>query len=387
MLEFSINAKELNDVVKKVSTAIDKKSYVPQLRTIFFRVEDRTLKVIGTNMEQWLEVRTDCIWDDRPGVVGIEHDDIKVILKMSGVLHFEDVSMEKEKKVSVKCGKRELTVQAVEDTDYFIPAMDSTEAKVLEVSEMWLHDTVSRLSTFVSYGEQGNKMMSCINFNTDTERVTALDGHRIGMRQIKDQKIYTLQRDVNLNAIYAAPTLKAVLDKKSEVKKVVMSVDNKWVKISGLDFTYIIKQPDGMYFNVDKLILDRDNFSFTADRENLLETIKYSADLIGKNKIPFVLHEANGKLYSYTLVQKYEALEEVDVQNLKMSESFYIGFNPHYWVDALNMADADEVKVNGGTKVDLTMIYGNEYSFMILPVHVQGTDLLTKMTMKFEKVA
>lgn len=52
MLKFSINAKELNDVVRKVSAAIDKKAYVKQLRTIFFLVEDRTLKVIGTNMEQ-----------------------------------------------------------------------------------------------------------------------------------------------------------------------------------------------------------------------------------------------------------------------------------------------------------------------------------------------
>lgn len=387
MLKFSINAKELNDVVKKVSAAIDKKSYVKQLRTVFFLVEDRTLKVIGTNMEQWLEVKTDCIWDDQSGVIGIEHDDMKMILKMFGVLHFEDVSMETEKKVSVKCGKRELTVQAVEDTDYFTPVMESTEAKVLETSESWLYDTVSRLATFVSYKEQGIKMMNCINFNTESERVTALDGHRIGMRQIKNQNIYTLQQNVNLNAIYATPTLKAVLDKKSEIKKVVMSVDGKWIKFSGMDFTYIIRNVEDMYFDVDKLIPNKDDYSFTADREKLLETIKYSADLIRKELIPFVFHEANGKLYSYTLVQKYEALEEIDVQNLKMSECFYIGFNPHYWVDALNMADADEVKVCGGKKVEPAMIYGNEYSFFVLPVYVQSADLLTKMTMRFEKVA
>lgn len=386
MLKFSINAKELNDVVKKVSAAIDKKAYMKQLRTIFFLIEDRTLKVIGTNMEQWLEVRTDCIWDDRSGVIGIEYDDMKMILKMSGVLHFEDVSMETEKKVAVKCGKRELTVQAVEDTDYFTPVMDNTEAKVLETSEMWMYDTVSRLSTFVSYKEYEN-MMNCINFNTESERVTALDGHRIGMRQIKNQNIYTLQQNVNLNAIYATPTLKAVLDKKSEIKKVVMSVDGKWIKFSGMDFTYIIRNVEGMYFDVDKLIPNKDDYSFTADREKLLETIEYSADLIRKELIPFVFHEANGKLYSYTLVQKYEALEEVDVRNLKMSENFYIGFNPHYWADALSMADADEVKVNGGNAKEPVMIYGDEYSFFVLPVHVQSADLLTKMTMRFEKVA
>lgn len=391
MLKFSINAKELNDVVRKVSAAIDKKAYVKQLRTIFFLVEDRTLKVIGTNMEQWLEVRTDCIWDDQPGVIGIEHDDMKMILKMSGVLSFEDVSMETEKMVSVKCGKRELTVQAAECTDYFVPTMDNTEAKVLETSESWLYDTVSRLATFVSYKEQGNKMMNCINFNTESERVTALDGHRIGMRQIKNQNIYTLQQNVNLNAIYATPTLKVVLDKKSEIKKVVMSVDGKWIKFSGMDFTYIIRNVEGMYFDVDKLISNKDDYSFTADREKLLETIKYSADLIGKELIPFAFHEANGKLYSYTLVQKYEALEEVDVRNLKMSENFYIGFNPHYWADALSMADADEVKVNGGNAKEPVMIYGNEYSFFVLPVHIgcadNGASILTRMNKKFENVA
>ena len=129
-----------------------------------------------------------------------------------------------------------------------------------------------------------------------------------------------------------------------------------------------------------------DSFSCVADKEKLLETVKYSKDIIGKEKIPFVLHSKNRNLYSYTAVAKYEVLEELEVNDLRMDD-MYIAFDPSFWVDALNTVDTDIVKICGGRNIDPLMIYGNEYDFLILPVRINNLPLMDKVTKKFEKVA
>lgn len=385
MLSFSITSKELGAVVKKANSALDNKSVFTPLRTIYFRSDDaNTLMVTSTNISQWLEVRTDRIWNCRSGIFGIESEDMKLILKMSGNVTFEDISMETENKISVKCGKRELTVNKICDTDYVLPAIGDEKQDVLEATESWLYDTVTKLTLFTSKSDVIS-LQKCINFNTKTKRVTALDGTRLTLKKMENVDIFTEQRNINMDATLASPVLKTVLDK-MESKKVLMSVDKTWICIKGNDFTYMIKHTDGVYYDVDKILPHNDSFSCVADKEKLLETVKYSKDIIGKEKIPFVLHSKNGKLYSYTAVKKYEVLEELEVNDLKMDD-MYIAFNPTFWVDALSTIDTEEVKICGGRNIDPLMIYGNEYDFLILPVNIKNQPLMDKVAKKFEKVA
>ncbi|RHS68181.1 hypothetical protein DW954_02265 [Clostridium sp. AM45-5] len=385
MLSFSITSKELEAVVKKANSALDNKSVLTPLRTIYFRSDDaNTLMVTSTNISQWLEVRTDRIWNCRSGIFGIESEDMKLILKMSGNVTFEDISMETENKISVKCGKRELTVNKVCDTDYVLPAMGNDERGVLETTESWLYDTVTKLTPFTSKSDVIS-LQKCINFDTKTKRVTALDGSRLALKKMENVEIITERRNINMDAALAFPVLRAVLNK-METKRVLMSIDKTWICIKGNDFTYMIHHTDGVYYDVDKILSQYDSFSCVADKEKLLETVKYSKDIIGKEKTPFVLHRKNEKLYSYTAVAKYEVLEELEVNDLRMDD-MYIAFNPSFWVDALNTVDTDTVKICGGRNIDPLMIYGNEYDFLILPVRINNLPLMDKVTKKFEKVA
>ena len=385
MLSFSITLKELGTVIKKASSALDNKSVLTSLRTIYFRADDsNTLMITSTNVAQWLEIKTDRIWNCKPGIFGIELEDMKLILKMSGNVTFEDISMETENKISVKCGKRELTVNKVCDTDYVLPAMGADEQNILEATESWLYDTVTKLTLFTSKSDVIS-LQKCINFNTKTKRVTALDGTRLTLKKMENVDIFTEQRNINMDATLACPVLKTVLDKIGN-KRTLMSIDKTWICIKGNDFTYMIKHADGVYYDVDKILPHNDSFSCVADKEKLLETVKYSKDIIGKEKIPFVLHSKNGKLYSYTAVTKYEDFEELEVNDLRMDD-MYIAFNPTFWVDALNTVDTDTVKICGGRNIDPLMIYGNEYDFLILPVNIKHQVLLDKAIKKFEKVA
>lgn len=188
-MKFTMNAKELKAMMEKGLAAIDKKVTLDSLKKLYMQVEeDGTVKMWGTDMEHFAEIRTNNAFDTSPGVLGIDIDDIKIISKMNGDVTLEDISTEKQQRINVKCGKKIVTIPRYANTDIFLPAMDDTETHILSVAENWLLETIVNLSLFTA-GTDVNKMMDVFNFNTKQKRIEALDRFRIGMRSLENQNI------------------------------------------------------------------------------------------------------------------------------------------------------------------------------------------------------
>ena len=378
-----MNAKELKTMMEKGMAAIDKKASLSSLTRLYFEVDGNGIvKVLGTNIEHYAEVRTDSAYQTSPGVLGISIDDIKIISKMSGEISIEDISTENEMKINIRCGKKNVTIPRYENTDIFLPSMDDTEEKIFTVKENWLLDTIVNLNTYTS-DAIGNKMFQVFNFNAKSKRVEALEGHRIGMRTLENQTIHTVSEYpfdmVKLNNI-CVPVFKKIMDKKSE-KEVVISQDKKYIKVEGNDFTYIVRRIDGEYFKVDQMLNIAEDFRFTPDRESILEAMKYDADLAkadNADRKPVVLHSENGNLYSYINTVKYEAFDELETKEIQMKDGLYIAFNPQFLADAFSIVDSDNPVCIGNNAKAPMLITGNEYSFLVLPVNITSDDYSVK---------
>ena len=382
-MKFTMNAKELKIMMEKGMAAIDKKASLSSLTRLYFEVDGNGIvKVLGTNIEHYAEVRTDSAYQTSPGVLGISIDDIKVISKMSGEISIEDVSTEKEMKINIRCGKKNVTIPRYENTDIFLPSMDDTEEKIFTVKENWLLNTVVNLNTYTS-DAIGNKMFQVFNFNAKSKRVEALEGHRIGMRTLENQTIHKVaENPFDMVKLYniCVPVFKKIMDKKSE-KEVVISQDKKYIKVEGNDFTYIVRRIDGEYFKVDQMLNIVDDFRFTPDRESILEAMKYDADLAkadNADKKPVVLHSENGNLYSYINTVKYEAFDELETKEIQMKDGLYIAFNPQFLADAFSIVDSDNPVCIGTNAKSPMLITGNEYSFLVLPVNITSDDYSVK---------
>lgn len=382
-MKFTMNAKELKTMMEKGVAAIDKKASLSSLTRLYFEVDGNGIvKVLGTNIEHYAEVRTDSAYQTSPGVLGISIDDIKIISKMSGEISIEDVSTENEMKINIRCGKKNVTIPRYENTDIFLPSMDDTEEKIFTVKENWLLDTVVNLNTYTS-DAISNKMFQVFNFNAKSKRVEALEGHRIGMRTLENQTIHTVAENpfdtVKLYNI-CVPVFKKIMDKKSE-NEVIISQDKKYIKVEGNDFTYIVRRIDGEYFKVDQMLNIAEDFRFTLDRESILEAMKYNADLAkadNANKKPVVLHSENGNLYSYINTVKYEAFDEIETSEIQMKDGLYIAFNPQFLADAFSIVDSDNPVCIGNNAKAPMLITGNEYSFLVLPVNITSDDYSVK---------
>ena len=174
MIKFTMNAKELKIMMDKVMTAVNKKVSVPSLKRLYFSIDDKgILKILSTDIEHYVEVRTKNVYHTEPGMFGIDIEDIKIISKMSGEITIEDITSDKEEKINIKCGKKNVSIPRFENTDVSLPVLDNGE-NILDVKENWLSETISNLSVFVSNREEVNRMMSVFNFNTKEKRVEAL---------------------------------------------------------------------------------------------------------------------------------------------------------------------------------------------------------------------
>ena len=383
MMKFTMNAKELKTMMEKGMAAIDKKASLSSLTRLYFEVDGNGIvKVLGTNIEHYAEVRTDSAYQTSPGVLGISIDDIKIISKMNGEISIEDISTENEMKINIRCGKKNVTIPRYENTDIFLPSMDDTEEKIFTVKENWLLDTVVNLNTYTS-DAIGNKMFQVFNFNAKSKRVEALEGHRIGMRTLENQTIHTVaENPFDMVKLYniCVPVFKKIMDKKSE-NEVIISQDKKYIKVEGNDFTYIVRRIDGEYFKVDQMLNIEEDFRFTPDRESILEAMKYDADLAkadNADRKPVVLHSENGNLYSYINTVKYEAFDELETKEIQMKDGLYIAFNPQFLADAFSIIDSDNPVCIGNNAKGPMLITGNEYSFLVLPVNITSDDYSVK---------
>lgn len=368
MLRFTMNVKELKTMIDKGMAAINKKASLPALTRLYFQVEaDGTVKTLGTDHEHYAEIRSNNAWNTSPGVFGIDVDDLKIITKMNDDVTLEDISTKSEYKINVKCGKKIVTIPKYENTDIFLPNMDDTEEHILTMNESWLLETITNLYTYTSDYE-ANKLMQVLHFDTTHKRVDALDGHRIGMRTLENQKIEKENESVLLHR-NCMPVFKKIMNKKSDAE-IKMSQDKKYVRIEGNDFTYIIRRVDGEYFKVNQMLTDDADYSFIADKENMLSVMKYDCDLIKDLKKPVVLHSEDGKLYTYLKTIRYEAFDNVEMEGNTMDNDLYIGFNPHYIADAFSMVDTDNPVCRGKNNKSPLFIDGNEYKFLVLPVNI-----------------
>lgn len=357
-------------------TAVNKKVSVPSLKRLYFSIDDKgILKILSTDIDHYVEVRTKNVYHTEPGMLGIDIEDIKIISKMSGEITVEDITSDKEEKINIKCGKKNVSIPRFENTDVFLPVLNNVE-DILDVKENWLSETISNLSVFVSNREEVNRMMSVFNFNTKEKRVEALWNCMIGMRQLEDDMILKETENpfetVKLHC-RCVPVFKKLLDKKSE-RKVIISQNDKYVKVESENFTYITKRIDGEYFKVNQMLSDEWDYKFTANAKELLEAMKYDADLLKESKLPVTFHAENGNLYSYASTTRYEAFDEIEVKE-KPEKDFYIGFNPSFLVDIMSIVDSEYPVFYGTKEVCPWTIKGDTYSFLILPVNIKDVKV------------
>lgn len=119
MLRFTIDAKKFKKMLEKALTCISRKPPMPSLSRIMVQVEkDGIVKILGTDMDHTVEIRSVDAEDTSAGTAWINVDDLKVISKMTGIITLESCDTEKEDRINLKCGRRIVSIPSYRSRDH-----------------------------------------------------------------------------------------------------------------------------------------------------------------------------------------------------------------------------------------------------------------------------
>lgn len=368
MLKIKVEGKELKGIIEKALCNMDKKAAFPLLTKVILSDDGNKLTAYTTNLEGYLQVSTDTYTSIETGSVGIDEEDLKVLLKMNNevtITELEDSILVQNEKKNISLLKYNISDFPKIPEDIFVDALQFKENDFAE--------TINNLVTFTSDSEY-NKVMRCFNFNITDSRIETLDGHRIGMKAIKDnEKIADDGKLLVMNTVVS--DLKKTLDKKSD-SKVILSQSSKYIKIIGSNFTYIQRKVEGEYYKVGQMLTNDFKLSFKADTEEMLSHMKYYTDNVidKKDKKPVLLKISNDKIITYARNSRFEISDSMKIKDC-LGDDITIGFNPYFFVDALKVADSDIISIGGTNNKAPFFINASEYSFVILPVNIDNRGI------------
>jgi len=386
MLKFTINAKELKSIIDRSISIINKDAVCYGYTNLFFQItENGILKVSGTNGNDYLEIISENIFDVSSGIVVININDLKLISKMNNDdIKFTDISTTKNKLVNIHCGKKKLNVANYNDASISLPKMNTEETKILSVTETWLLETFSNLSVFTLNSET-RKELQTVHFNTKDKRVEATNSHYIAIRNLKEEQIFTEEQNIMLDK-NCLSIFKKVLEKKSN-NEIIISQNNKYIKVKGKNFTYIVHRLSSNYnyLNLNNIFTNDNIYSFVADKTNMLDIMKYNCELLKNNKKPVVFYCKNKEIFTYVITDGRESLDKIEAEDVIMDD-MYMTYNPEYIMKVMKIIDTDKPVFRIKSSLHPLFIDGNEYKFLVLPIAINDKDTINKIQERINKI-
>lgn len=366
MLKIKVDGSELKEIIEKVLCNMDKKAAIPLLTKVILINTGNELIAYTSKLETYLQARTQNYSSITSGSIGIDAEDLKVLLKMTG----EVIITEFENNILVQNKKKNISFIKYDISDF--PKMPQDEFNdLLQFNENVFAETINNLSVFTIDNIDKNKKLGCLHFNVNDNRVEALDGNRICIKSINEnEKLADAGKLLIMNRIVY--DLKKALDKKSK-KKIIISQGKKFIRVTGDDFTYIQIKLNDEYFDINRFLIGEFSLKFKANTEEMLSHMKYYTDnVISKtDRKPIVLKISDNTITTYAKNARFEISDSMKIKE-HTGEDLFIAFNPYFFVDALKIADSDVISIEGTNSKAPFFINANKYSFIILPVNING---------------
>lgn len=192
MMKFEIAMKEMKDVVKKIEKSVTKKAALSILETVLVKQENDQLAFIANNIEEELHIYKNVLVTGNDSFC-IKLDNLKKIIKLKSDLLTITYDSE-HKNVLVSTGKKIVTFPSMWDAIVTFPSMwdaaedfplmkdiKEPEEKFFTSNYLEFFNMMEKLYVYLKDSDEYNKAMTYYNFNANKNRITALDGHRLGM--------------------------------------------------------------------------------------------------------------------------------------------------------------------------------------------------------------
>lgn len=362
------NQSELLNSLNIALRAVSNKTSLPILECFLLEAENDGLVITTNDMELGIETRLMCRVDT-PGRIAVNARIFSdIIRKLSDDIVIIEVG--DNYVMYITCGKANFKIVGVPGNDF--PMLPTYEKNApLTISQFTLKEMISKTIFSISSNDN-SAILTGENFEIEGNnlRVTALDGHRVAIRNIEMKTDY-----MKCSAVIPGKTLQ-------EISKILSGNIDDTVNIYfmerqivfEMDHTVVLSRLiEGKYYNVNQMLNSGYDTKVIINKRELMDCLDRVLLLVKESeKRPVIIDIQDGRMCLNMNTSIGSMDEEISV--FKEGNDLTIGFNPKFLLDALRAIDDEEISLEMTTVKRPCFIRddANTYTYMILPVNFVG---------------
>ena len=365
-----------DELIKSINIslrAVSSKTTMAILECMFIEAKDGKIQITTNNMELGIQTVVSGRIDEE-GSVAVN---AKIFSEIARKLPEGNVTISTDENYTmyINCGKAKFKIAAQSGMDFpVLPEMKKDS--YITISQFALREIIKQTIFAVSDNESVNgtaKVMTGEHFEIVGNRltVTALDGHRIAIRNIELKKTFD-DRDVIIPGKTLNEIIKIIEGDAEKEITVFFSQNNVLFE---LENTIVLSRlVEGRYLNVRQMISTDYETKIKINKKNLMESIDRATLLIKESdKKPIIMNIEDDKIGLNMNTSIGSMDEEIDVE--KEGKDLLIGFNPKFIMDVIKIIDEDEISLYlTNSKAPCFIKDENDsYNYLVLPINFSSS--------------
>lgn len=375
-MKTTIDMKELKNLVKKIGKSIPEKPSITILHTVLVYTEDNRIHMLGSDIDNELDISTNQCKITESGKFCIDIDDLKRI----GKLKCDQITIHTEENqiFFVTDKGKSIIIENVFNTEDF-PVIEITG--MVTAFKMVCNEFYSILKTLEPYlhdSKNTNKALYCYNIDMKNHRINACDSHRIGSKLVSGSHYnpdITKEINIHRDSFYK---LENALKSENSALVTVSITDQKYYVIKSENFRMITKVPDISYFDIMGFLKNCESCGhIEVDRSQLLEIATYNNDLSKntRNLIPTIFYINDTDVYTYMQVGKITSFDRMKNAKVDYPCNLLIAFNNRFLIDLCNSVKSDRITLQFANSKSPAITEDNDYTFVMLPINLGNPDI------------
>ena len=359
------NTKNLVAALEQVEKIIDTKSSNYLLRSAFIQAEDGKMKISANNLEVIGCKTINCITDDK---IMFALEDVKRVIKALKYFKGSDtiITFDSDKVCNFEDGKKSFKagITDVNDNDahsifahlgkVWIDNINSNNSNIIEQHTYTIEKLMERYNS-ISYAISTNDLKPILKgINFKANKMVAMDGYRLAVSTDTEDNGLSFENEFTINN----NTFSILKQFKKGECNIISFEDITAFNLVSEDFTLLIRNLKGQYFQWEAAIPCSFTSEFEFDKKNMLDSLKYLKEIkINKDMDMFAIK--NNGLVS--------PCGSVDIEGLNISETS--GYKLTYFTDAVKNLEGDRIKIchSGALKpIVLKNVEENKYNSQLM---------------------
>lgn len=369
-MHFTCNKKDLTEAVSVVQRAVSSKSSLPALEGILIKAVSEYIELYAYDLELGMYTKVPAIVD-QPGDVVLN---ARMFSDMVRRLPSETADIRTDDKLmtTVTSGASEFTVIGIPPTEF--PDLPSlTDGDIIKLPQNMLSSMIKQTIFAISSDESKTiHTGSLFDIGNGIVRLVSVDGFRLAIRNEK------INSDKTLSFVVPGKTLSEVfkiLDAESD-DEVTLSVGKKYVLLEVGGYSVISRLLEGEFLDYRSVLGNGGSTNAKVSVRAFCDSIDRASLLISeriKSPVRCVFEPDRIKIKCSTSIGRI--YDEVPA---KISgDTFEMGFNNRYLMDALRAAECDEVRLELNGPLSPMKIYpltGESFIFLVLPLRLKSEE-------------